>query len=299
MTFLKSISFSSPNKNHTLPDFIIIGAMKCGTTSLHYYLNCHPEISMSRQKELDFFIEERNWNKGVDWYQSQFKSQEGVICGEASPHYTSYPIFKGIPERLYDTLPHVKLIYIIRDPIERILSQYIHLYAEEREHRNIEEALMDFEENPNNPYICRSRYYFQLEQYLSYFPSEQILLITTENLAKFPNKTLKNIFKFLGVNENFDMNQVTKKKLHQTKDKRCKTSFGNFISHLPIIQNINKLPSSIRFRLNKMIYRPFSQPVEQPILNKNLYDRLYNYLKEDIEKLRDYMEGDLKKWTIG
>ena len=73
-----------------LPDFIIIGAMKCGTTSLHHYLSLHPDISVSRRKELDFFVAEENWARGLAWYESQFPDK-GKVRGEASPKYTFNP----------------------------------------------------------------------------------------------------------------------------------------------------------------------------------------------------------------
>src|ERR687894_2292944 len=75
---------------HALPNLIVIGAQKCGTSVLHYYLSLHPEVSMSRPKELNFFIEERNWPRGLDWYKSQFDG-DARVRGEASPNYTAYP----------------------------------------------------------------------------------------------------------------------------------------------------------------------------------------------------------------
>ena len=73
-----------------LPNLVVIGGAKCGTTSLHHYLSLHPEIFMSHPKELDFFIEEANWNKGIRWYESKFKAPGKVIRGESSPRYTRY-----------------------------------------------------------------------------------------------------------------------------------------------------------------------------------------------------------------
>ena len=85
-----------------LPNLIIIGAAKAGTTSLPFYLGLHPHISMSKEKELDFFARERNWNKGIEWYESQFNANV-QICGEASPCYTNYPILKGVADNLIKT----------------------------------------------------------------------------------------------------------------------------------------------------------------------------------------------------
>ena len=86
------------SKKGRLPNLIVIGGQKCATTSLHYYLNLHPQISMSREKELNFFSE-RNWHKGIEWYKSNFTGRT-KIHGESSPSYTNYPFNKEVPKRL-------------------------------------------------------------------------------------------------------------------------------------------------------------------------------------------------------
>lgn len=119
-------------KDDMLPNLIVIGAHKCATTSLHYYLGLHPQISMSREKELNFFIKERNWYKGIEWYKSNFTTK-AMIYGESSPNYTNYPFFMGVPERMCSVVPEAKLIYIVRDPIDRVISHYVHNYANSHE----------------------------------------------------------------------------------------------------------------------------------------------------------------------
>src|SRR4051812_14286994 len=111
-----------------LPNLIIIGAQKCGTTSLHKYLHCHPEVEMSKPKELDFFAEKSTkstWFKGSEWYKSCFPQSDAKIYGESSPSYTGYPIFKNVPARMHGLIPDAKLIYLVRDPIQRVVSAYI------------------------------------------------------------------------------------------------------------------------------------------------------------------------------
>ena len=189
----------------TLPNLIIIGAMKCATTSLHYYLNLHPEISMSKEKELNFFIpqydwyQRGNWHRGVEWYRSHFASTT-KIQGESSPNYTYRPFFGGVAERMHAVVPGAKLIYILRDPIERIISQYIHQYAGEKEDRSISEALANFK---RNFYISRSLYAMQLEEFLNFFPQSQILVITQEDLQRQRQQTLQTVFRFLNVDPAF------------------------------------------------------------------------------------------------
>src|SRR6266550_2870057 len=81
-----------------LPNLLVIGGLKCGTTSLHHYLNLHPEVAMSRPKELNFFVAELNWPLGEDWYATHFEASP-AIRGESSPHYTNRPRFDGVAER--------------------------------------------------------------------------------------------------------------------------------------------------------------------------------------------------------
>ena len=191
--------FIKPKKG-SLPNLIIIGAQKCGTTSLHYYLDLHPQISMSKEKELNFFTNRHNWDRGIEWYESNFKDRARVH-GESSPNYTAYPFLRGVPERMYSVVPEAKLIYILRDPIDRIVSHYLHNYAiGKREHRAIEAAFSPLD---SSPYTCLSKYYMQLEQYINYFPKSNTLIITMEDLHSHHRKTIQNVFEFLNVDENF------------------------------------------------------------------------------------------------
>jgi hypothetical protein len=141
-----------------LPNLIIIGGLKCGTTSLHHYLNLHPRVTMSRPKELNFFVGELNWDLGPEWYASHFE-RAALVRGESSPHYTNLPRFTGVAERMHDVLGgQARIVYMVRDPIERILSHYLHNVGGGYEHRPIDEALAD----PDSAYVARSRYAMQI-----------------------------------------------------------------------------------------------------------------------------------------
>lgn len=298
-----------------LPNLIIIGAMKSGTTSLHYYLNLHPEISMSRQKELNFFNKDKNWHKGIEWYKSHFLGT-AKIYGESSPNYTSYPRSKNVPSRMFSLIPNAKLIYVMREPIERIVSQYVHLYAEGQENRKIEEALAEFEENL---YIERSRYFFQLQQYLSFFAPSNILIITSEQLSNFPEITMQQVFRFLEVNPNFKFNFDVKRnamdilrfghyiinpsfkfntKLHDSsRKKRIKLAADSPTAK--ILAKITKpLPPEIGDHVKKIIYLPFSQKVKRPKINNTLRQRLLDYLDEDIRLLKEFTGYSLEEWHL-
>src|SRR3954451_85173 len=117
-----------------LPNVVVIGGLKCGTTSLHHYLNLHPQIEMSRPKELNFFVAELNWPLGTEWYASHF-SRQAPVGVESSPRYTSRPRFEGVAERIRSVLGEVRLIYVVRGPIDRMLSHYLHNVGGGYEHR--------------------------------------------------------------------------------------------------------------------------------------------------------------------
>jgi len=269
------------SKKGTLPNLIIIGAGKCGTTSLHYYLGLHPQISMSWEKELHFFVSELNWHKGVDWYKSNF-TDKARVHGEASPSYTNYPFFKGVPERMYTVVPETKLLYVVRDPIDRIISHYVNDYSEGKEDRTIEEALTHLD---NNPYVCKSKYHMQLEQYLSYFPRANILVITTEDLYNHRLLTIKRIFRFLNVDETFYSSKFLDIK-HKSNPKRRKSQTGLVLKRLYEASIAKLFSLNVRMNIGRVFSVPFSYEIDRPMLDKRLRVKLVDYLKEDINRLR-------------
>jgi len=287
----------NPFIKHTeksLPNLIIIGALKCGTTSLHYYLGLHPQIFMSREKELDFFVQELNWDKGIEWYKSNFTGK-ALIHGESSPRYTNYPFYDGVPERMHFVMPEAKLIYIVRDPIDRIISDYVQKFSDGMENRRIEDVLKDF--NLTNRYLNRSRYYMQLSQYLNYFPKSSILIITMEDLNRQRQTTLKKIFQFLNVDDTFYSQKFFKIK-HTSTSKRRKNRIGMVLKWLSETEIAKTISADIRRKIGRILYLPFSTRIEKPMLNDSLKEKLINYLKDDINQLREYTGSDFKHWSV-
>lgn len=165
-----------------LPTFFIIGAAKSGTTSLHRYLDQHPQIQMSLRKEPNFFSGADNgipYTFGrigdLEEYEKLF-DPSAAVRGESSPSYADYPRRQGVPERIKELVPEAKLIYLVRDPIERTVSHYHHRVANGGERRPLREALSDLSD-PYSPCICPSRYASQLDLYLRYFSQDRILVI--------------------------------------------------------------------------------------------------------------------------
>jgi hypothetical protein len=202
-------------KPRSLPDFIIIGAQKSGTTSLYSFLTQHPQVFRALQKEVHFF--NQHYEKGPRWYRAHFPPTKelppGSITGEATPRYISNPL---VPKRICELVPDVKLVAILRDPAERAVSNYFQGVRAGWERRPIlealsaDEALIDRAALGWNElaimkrqYKSRGLYFEQLERYLRYFSREQLLILKSEAFFNDPHETLAAAFDFLGVDPGF------------------------------------------------------------------------------------------------
>ena len=189
-----------------LPTLVVIGAMKCGTTSLHGYLDAHPEIAMSEPKELNFFMGPEvvddthdgwtrgNWHRGTAWYAAQF-DPACPVRGEASPGYTS-PSHPEAAARMAAVLPHARLVYAVRDPVRRAVSQYGHHRRDGTESRPLAEALLD----PASQYVARGRYLERLAPFLDTGAFDgRISVVAQEELEADLPGTMRRLFTDLDV----------------------------------------------------------------------------------------------------
>jgi hypothetical protein len=200
---------------------------------------------MARTKELDFFRANKNWQRGMDWYRAQFDPKAEMV-GETSPNYTAHPRHPGIAERMADVLrPDVKFIYVVRDPIERIRSQYVHYCAIGLLNHTLDEALLG--NYHDGDMLHRSRYYYQLSQFTSFFPREQIHLITLDNLRRRRQETLSAAFKFIGVDPSFRSRRFNRL-FHLGRHRRRLTKLGRRLSDSPAARASLCLPPRIRPR---------------------------------------------------
>jgi hypothetical protein len=210
------------------PTFLVIGAQKAGTTSLHRYLSEHPAVLCAEPKEVHFFDLAHHLAYGRGWYLSHFPLRTRALrirrrlgvepaVGEATPEYLFHP--RG-PERVHAFDPGLRLIALLRDPVERAYSQYQMQVRKRGETLSFEEALereeteLPYElrrmsEDPTytwphdrrRSYVARGRYAEQLERWLSLFPREQLLVLTSEELWTDPAATTSAVSAFLGVPE--------------------------------------------------------------------------------------------------
>jgi hypothetical protein len=281
-----------------LPDFLVIGAMKAGTTSLYHYLRVHPQIFMPAVKELDFFAHEPTPARGIHWYQRHF-AQAGVdalAIGEASTMYTKHPRFPGTPERIAATIPDVKLIYVVRDPIERIRSHYQHQVALGAERAPLAEAVF------GDPiYLNVSRYAMQIERYLECFDRGQLLVITSESLRDERARIVRSVYEFLGVDPDFTPPNLDRE-FYRTQDRpihsRLAWRIRRTLKHrIPALKRAKELVDGPAWGLRSR-RREEVAGLERLAIGSDVRDRLVRSLEEDVRRLRSYMGPDFDGWGI-
>ena len=293
------------------PNFIIAGFPKCGTTSLHHYLNEHPEIYMPAQKELHFFTfnilsKLNNGPKDAVVKKTQINNSEKylnfykgvtneIAIGDASPSYINYPSqFKKIKEYLNDP----KVIIILRDPINRAYSNYLHLKRENRETLSFKEAIFKEDERKTNKYSDFWYYKFNSTYYDKIIKAKEtfsdVLILTSEELSNNGEATMKNVYKFLEVNDTF----------------RLKRKFNNFNKGGHFKQNIfTKIifqPSTLKNTIKQFIKpTPFLKIIISKIANNFIKNPqkidneslkyLKKHFKNEVEKL-ETLNIDTSKW---
>ena len=293
------------------PNFIIAGFPKCGTTSLHHYLSEHPEIFMPEQKELHFFtfkilsklkngpkdelVKETQINSS-EKYLSYFQNvKKEIAIGDASPSYINYPSeFLKIKKYLNDP----KVIIILRDPINRAYSNYLHLKREHRETMSFEDAIGAEDERIKNKYSdfwyykFNSTYYQKIVKAKTTFSN--VLILTIEELDKDPIITMKKVYKFLGVNNNFSFKTISEKfnvggnykKNFATKIIFQPSKFKNRIKRLVQPTSFLKI---ILMRITS-IFKSKPKKIDQ-----NLIEELKNYFKDDVENLKK-LDVNISNW---
>jgi len=291
-----------------LPNFLIIGAAKGGTTSLYYYLNQHPDVYMSPVKEPRFFALEgevlnfQNPDKAINQTSvtsltEYYRLFEGVThetaIGEASPLYLYSA--KAV-ERIAHYVPQAKLMAILRNPVDRAYSCYKHLIALER--FSFKEALAEenrrIEQNWAHlwHYQQAGYYYAQLSRYFNQFDKSQIEVYLFDDLKTKPLEVVQKAFSFLEVDNSFTPDLTYKNVSNNPKVKVLQ----NIVSGKSSIRAASKkvFPASLRSNLAKRIRRWNSK--DFPPMSKEVRLQLIESYREDVLKLQDLIDRDLSHW---
>jgi hypothetical protein len=280
----------SRKKGFRLPDFIIIGAMKSGTTSLYRWLEEQPELRLPSTKEPNFFSRESQWKRGVDWYGGLFKSiPTDRITGEASASYTALATCTRSAERMASLIPSVRLVYVLRHPVGRLWSHYQHEVLRGRETRAPVDALAD----PENPYVQQSLYAKCLSPYIERFSREQICVVRFEDLTQETSAWLA-VLAHLGLSHRPKPHST----YNATAEKQQFRRATRLLWEMGTLSRFRNLPGPLRRLAKKLLLRPSplattpSMPVE-----KMLPEITTELIWDDVKRLERWLGVEEPMWT--
>ncbi len=285
-----------------MPDFFIIGAAKCGTTTLYKYLCRHPDVYMSTPKEMSFFSKDEVYDRGFRWYASLFADAKPTqICGEASTTYSRWPTYTNTVERLAAAQPAAKLIYVLRNPAERLYSFYAH-----RMRASVTASFEEFLERTPEA-IDSGRYMTQIRQYLEVFPEEQLLVLFTGDMRDAPQNVLQQVGDFLGLSE-FDYLRAGPIRANEGGGKyyasTALTRTINTLKRTPAMKPLlQRMPASLKksgyeWLANGPVGRRLRRRHQSHMsrLTPELRCQIEDIFREEIEQLEEYTGRDLAAW---
>ncbi len=271
-----------------LPNLLVIGAMKSGTTSLHDYLDLHPDIYMFKPKEVHFYADSNFSEERREAYMNLFKTSHKIV-GTSPQSYTKChnKYYKNIPERIFNDTPNVKMIYLVRDPIERYKSHILESY-----HCDPKEDIRYSKESGN--YWKTSMYGMQLEAYLKFFPIHQIHIMCLEDLKENPLRTMNKAFSFLGLEE-----MKEDKGFSDVKNAASTKAIPRVIKENILHRIGMKINSTITTKISEVLAQKFyANQLKKPQLSDLQIAELTEKLKDDMTLFRALTKKEFPKWSI-
>ena len=261
-----------------LPDFIIVGAMKCGTSTLAAQLEAQPGFFMTTPKEPNFFSDDEIYSKGTDWYENLFAdAAPDDIKGEASTHYTKLPLLPDALPRMRNMLDKPKIIYLIRDPVARAVSHYIHEWTMGVMPDDIEKAFANHKELVS--YGC---YADQIGPYVEAYGVDHVLVLNLETMRETPQQMLEKVCDFLGYKGQPRWSEELAQ-VNVSAERIRRFPLHGLIFSNPVAAALRRalVPQSIRDRLKKK-----RQMQDRPELSEALKKDIQAQFVADFEKLR-------------
>jgi hypothetical protein len=292
----------------TLPNFIVIGAFKSGTTSFYHYLNEHPDVYMSPVKETNFFAHEDTIQAMTIWetpienrafpvrvrreYNALFDGVAGEkAIGEVSPIYM---ISAVAPERILEEIPLVRLIAILRNPSDRAYSAYLMHARAGRENRPLEQVFAE----PLRERVVHSGFYFQqLNRYFDLFPSDHIKIILYDDFIADQLSVLQDTYRFIGVDETYIPALDVKYNVGGVLKSRVFRSLTRILRALPFIRSSSNITSGLPQPILRLRTKMRSWMLKRaPGLPRDIHMRLIDVYREDIVDLQKLIKRDLTHW---
>jgi Sulfotransferase domain len=269
----------------SLPDFLIIGAMRSGTSSLAWYLRGHPQVCMSPTKEIHFF--DRNFERGIDWYRAHFDCGSDRARGEATQ---TYMYDMDTPKRMSTVIPNARLIAVLRDPVDRAYSHYWLNRERGREPLTFSQAVAAEASRLANgglterfwySYVDRGRYVHQLKRVVEYFPRDRLHVLLFDDLRDAPIAAYRSICRFLEIDDD-------------PIPQRVGAAVNPHVAFRSLrVRNLAKrLPGRLAAAIGRLNNKRSSYPPLDPAIRNELVERL----RPDLVGLQSWLGRDLSTW---
>lgn len=269
------------------PNFFIVGAAKCGTTSLYAQLRRHPDVHLCRRKEPTYFSSRcaGRWQRGHAWYLRQFRGWSGErAVGEASTSYTKAPWYDDAPGKIARAAPDARILYMVRDPVDQIRSHFRHLAYYEGDRRSFEQMLRD-----DDFLLGVASYATQIRRYLEYFSRRQIMLIPFEAYVVSPGTWLSRVCRFLGVDSTVSLDPGVPR--NQTAGRRITRPV-----HWPRVYE--RLRRTLPVPAMRLVEAAATRPLPEATVSKETASRVVRRLRSEVRALEDMFGLDLSGWQM-
>jgi hypothetical protein len=274
----------------TEPNFLVIGAMKCATTSICDILAQHPEVFVTDPKEPDFFSDEKAYTKGWSWYESLFRGAENRLAiGEGSTNYTKSFLHPEVAERIARHLPDTRLIYIARHPLKRIESHWLHLIAAGLDTPPLAEALKKW------PHIVdTSLYWKQINAFRHFYPDDRILVLFFEDLVDRPHDVMTRCYEFLGVDPEANPADPTQPS-HVSAKVRIDGPATRFLQKIPGARAAKHVAPGLARNIMTRLRRPLPNRPDWP---PELRQETIEYLSNDSAQFLNFYGKPADFWRL-
>jgi len=268
-------------------DFFVVGAQRCGTTFLCDALARLDPVEFSSIKEPFFFTQADDWREEIEDYHNLFCFEEGILNGEGSTRYTMIPKYKPVYEDIYDYNPSAKIIYAIRNPVERAISLFTYYSGGKKSRVSFEES---FEKNIE--YICAGMYYRQIYPYLENFGKDNVCILTFDDLINNTLDTIEEIADFIGV-EDVSVDIQSEKK---------NSSEGNYVPTHSFSESLYRLYGKVGIHQHvpdsivHVLKRYLIQTSQRPEISPSLRIKISGFFEDDIRRIESLLDQNLDHW---
>jgi hypothetical protein len=276
-----------------LPDVLVIGTIKGGTSALYHYLRHHPQVAASREKELNFFLEpgilppdprgfdRGGWNLGVGWYRRWFQSDRPICC-EASPNYSLGTHAERVAERIATVVPRARLVYLVRNPLDRLRSHYLMTLK-----RPGSEPLSFSDYLTRSDAIATSCYGAVVESYLRHVSRDRILVLESAALDVHRRESLSAIFRFMGVAADFWCSEF-ERRVYVGSRRPCVSLLGARFRDSAAMRALRgRLSPSLYYHVENAALWPFRVPEPSLGLPRGQAAAIVERLQLDVRRLRE------------